>query len=482
MLTPIGWTLPRLNGLGRMAWWMCLGVLVLASTGCLIKPEPMADLRGIYSDAARYHAAERRPVIVIPGILGSKIAGPDGEVIWGAFGGKGVNPVRQKGAELLALPMEMGKPLRELKDGNYSNGALERVDVNLLFLPVQVEAYAPILRALGAGGFQDQQLAEAGAVDYGNDHFTCFQFDYDWRRSNDENAALLHAYILDRKKYVEQKRKELYGIEEDVQFDIVAHSMGGLLTRYMLRYGDQPMGEDGELPELNWAGAKLVRKAVLIGTPNAGSVYSLTQLIDGATFVPLYPTYAAAILGTYPSVYQLLPRARHVALLDSEGQPLDLLDPELWIERGWGLADPKQDRVLRKLLPEVEDENQRREIALDQLRKALTSAQRFQAALDVPAQRPEGLELILFAGDSERTGLAAEVKSNGKPRIHAFGPGDGTVPRYSAVMDERHPGFKPFHRGPVDWSQVMFLHTNHLGLTSEPEFTDNVLYQLLELR
>ena len=33
---------------------------------------------------------------------------------------------------------------------------------------------------------------------------------------------------------------------------------------------------------------------------------------------------------------------------------------------------------------------------------------------------------------------------------------------------------------PVDWTQITFLYTDHLGLTRDPAFTDNVLYLLLE--
>lgn len=31
-----------------------------------------------------------------------------------------------------------------------------------------------------------------GSTDYGDGHFTCFQFDYDWRRDNVEDAKRLN--------------------------------------------------------------------------------------------------------------------------------------------------------------------------------------------------------------------------------------------------------------------------------------------------
>ena len=85
-------------------------------------------------------------------------------------------------------------------------------------------------------------------------HFTCFQFAYDWRKDNIENAARLHALLREKQAYIREKYRERYGINQaEAKFDVVAHSMGGLLTRYFLRYGDQDLPDDGSLAELNWA-------------------------------------------------------------------------------------------------------------------------------------------------------------------------------------------------------------------------------------
>jgi hypothetical protein len=67
--------------------------------------------------------------------------------------------------------------------------------------------------------------------------------------------------------------------------------------------------------------------------------------------------------------------------------------------------------------------------------------------------------------------------------VTAWQPGDGRVSRPSALMDERYSvGVKwtPRLVSPIAWSNVNFLFADHLGLTRDPGFTDNILFLLLE--
>lgn len=464
-----------------------LGLILATLAGCadrLAAPE----LGGIYNRAAQYHGPERNPVIVIPGILGSRLVdGASGKVVWGAFTGEAVNPNDPADLRLMALPMREGATLGELRDDVHADGALEQVDISLFFVPVTIRPYANILETLGAGGFQDRELGMSGAIDYGDDHYTCFQFAYDWRRDNIENAQRLHDFIEKTRVYVQKEIEERYGIADyDVRFDIVAHSMGGLLTRYYLRYGGADLPTDGSEPEITWAGAERVDRLVLVGTPNAGSAAALNELVHGYRPAPLLPHYPAAMLGTYPSIYQLLPRSRFdtlwVRYKEGGDHVLDVLDPGLWESAGWGLADPEQDAVLAKLLPDVESSSERRAIALDQQRKSLERARRFHGALDAPAAPPEGTSIHLFAGDAIGTpAVMIWNQGTGKLKYHHYTPGDGVVTRASALMDERLDGdWEPMLRSPVGYATTTFLFTDHLGLTRDPAFSDNVLYLLLE--
>ena len=121
-------------------------------------------------------------------------------------------------------------------------------------------------------------------------------------------------------------------------------------------------------------------------------------------------------------------------------------------------------------------------IALEHLQRSLARAKQFHRALDLPATPPASLALYLQAGDAVETNAVVEVdEATGKLRVIETWPGDGTVLRASALMDERIQGnWTPHLISPIDYKQVNFLFTDHLGLTKDPTFTDNVLYVLLE--
>lgn len=474
------------NGIGTTARLygivVAFGVLVPMSLSGCGTGQRAPDLAALYETPAREIGADRTPVVVIPGILGSKLAdGPSGTSVWGAFTYGAADADTPEGARFVALPMGMGVSLLALRDEVIPTEALDRIQVDTLGVirGIQIEAYAGILRTLGAGKYRDEALARGAVVDYGGLHWTCFQCGYDWRRDISESAATLGEQI----RIAQESARRAQGLDAaaPIRVDVVAHSMGGLVLRYYLRYGEVPLPDDGTVPTLTWAGAEHVRRAVVVGTPNAGSALAIEQLVNGWALAPITPNYRPAVLGTMPAVYQLLPRVRHARVVDAaSGAAVDLYDPAEWRRYGWGLAGESIDKELSWLLPGVDAESRRR-IGYDHLTKCLARAEQLHRALDTPAAPPAGTEIVLFAGDSEPTLDIVLVDADGSLRTGRESPGDGTVTRDSALMDERvGRTWIPRVRSPIAWSRVQFLSGDHLGMTNDASFVDNLLYLLLE--
>ena len=445
----------------------------------------LPDLGHIYGRTAQADDRDRNPIIVIPGVLGSRLVqSQTGQVVWGEFGGGSINPASAAGAQAIALPMSEQKPLSALTDAVKPAGTLDALEIRFFGIPFQINAYRDLLTTLGVGGYRDDQTKLAD-INYGDQTYSSFQFAYDWRRDNVENARLLHKFILEKKAFVEAERRERHGKDfEPVRFDIIAHSMGGLVARYYLEYGDADLPADGSAPEPTWAGAKNVDRLVMIATPNAGALDAVANLVQGETLSRFLPKYEAAILGTMPSLYQLLPRTRQRPVVaEGDRRAVDIMDPKVWAQFRWGLMDPRQQVVLHDLLPGVDDAETRREIAYDHLKKCLARAKVFHQALDIPSKPPAGTTIHLIAGDAHPTTTQFRVDSRGSLTVTEWQPGDGRVSRPSALMDERYSAgvnWTPRLNSPIEWSNVNFLFADHLGLTSDPGFRDNILFLLLE--
>lgn len=476
----------RLLGYSRMLYTFFIAALVLMiSSGCSQKQRTV-NLGELYNRSARSHPIDRNPVILIPGIKGSQLVDKEtGTIIWGAFGGKGLNPNTPLGLELFSVPMQKGVPLNELSDSIVADGVLGRVEIGLAGLSFDLKAYYNIIGILGAGQYLDYNIAmEKGIIEYGEDHYTCFQFAYDWRLSLDENARLLSDFIKEKRIFVQQQIEEIYGIKEyAVQFDLIAHSMGGLLSRYFLRYGDAPVESIDMNAPVPWNGAAHVEKLILIGTPNAGSVEAVINFADGMTVGPFLPKFSQTLVGNIPAVYQLLPRNRHKRVVDAARPEItiDIYDPDVWIKNQWGLAQADNDAILQILLPDTSSSEQRKDIALDHMRKSLKKAEAIAAALDRPASPPPPTSIHLFAGGAIDTPATLAVDGAGKYSVYSTEYGDGTVVRSSALLDERvGQKWQPNLRTPIQFDNVTFIAEDHLGLTKNQSFSDNLLFLLLE--
>jgi len=454
----------------RIRPWAGAGFAVLLAvllSACASIGRP--DLQRLY--ASSQSAADQPPVILIPGIMGSRLANANGDEVWiGSVGKLLTSSYRQ-----LALPVP-GQP-------QPANPALHAT--RLTDKLAGRDFYASIERILTeAGGYQ---RGEAG-VKVPSGRRSYYEFAYDWRQDMVDSAGELGALI-------DQIRLD-HG-DPNLQVDIIAHSMGGLVARYYLRYGGDDVLDDNAFP-LTYAGAGRVRRLALLGTPNLGSISSLHSFIQGERLgLGRLPTEA---LSTFPSVYQLFPHPLNDWIMSNTGAPLDrdLFDVALWKELHWSIFDSNtKARILKQFADP--DSGQAYYLALvDNFQRRLERARRFVWSLTVPlVQSPWNLRV--FGGDCTLTPARIVVEDEaGDARVRLrpqdiehplagvdydalmLEPGDGAVTKASLLARQSLNPAIPRHR--YSFFRVegeMFLCERHDQLSTNITFQDNLLNYLL---
>lgn len=269
-------------------------------------------------------AQGNNPVILIPGITGSELRHKDtNERIWfKAFKSK---------SEDLRLPilLDVTKNRDDLVPGDVLR------EVKLGIFPV-TDVYGSFIKTMELrGGYHEEKWDSPSEEGYQD---SLYVFPYDWRLDNVQNARLLIRKIEALK--ITLKKPEL-------KFDIVAHSMGGIITRYAAMYGDAELPTGNKKPQPTWAGSKFFDKVILMATPNEGSAVALSSLVDGFTIgglridLPFLQDTSKFTLFTMPSGYQLLPAPGTLRVFDEKLKPIsvDLYDPKAWSKYGWTVMD-----------------------------------------------------------------------------------------------------------------------------------------------
>ncbi|WP_257463172.1 lipase/acyltransferase domain-containing protein [Archangium lipolyticum] len=238
--------------------------------------------------------------LLVPGYRGSFLVteGPEPERAWLSVG-----QALSRGERTLAIPFPGQRPVP-----HYGPLRPDGPLTQLSAVFVSVDAYRTFM-------------------EFGRDHLPGFvPFSYDWRRDIRESAGQLCARI-------EQLVAEGGGRRK---VNIVAHSMGGLVTMHCLLHGG---AQAGERP---WAGAEHVKRVVILGTPFSGGPGIFDDLLVGTETMRNRALLAPEALFTFASAFQLLP-PRSDFFVDAEDRPveLDAFDPAVWLKQGWGpFADP----------------------------------------------------------------------------------------------------------------------------------------------
>jgi pimeloyl-ACP methyl ester carboxylesterase len=325
----------------------------------------------------------KNPVIVIPGLTGSELIDKaTNERIW-------IRAFKSKNEDLrLPLAADPAK----VSDGLVPGDLIRTVKVG----PFQVsDYYGGFIKAMETrGGYHEEKWAEPSA-DGAQD--SLYVFPYDWRLDMVANARRLIHDVEELKQRLKRPQ---------AKFDIVAHSMGGLIARYAAMYGDADLPAGNRRPMPTWAGSRHFDKIILLATPNEGSVAALEGFIEGYSIngmrldIPFVQDTSRFTIFTMPAAYQLLPAPGTMRVFDDKLGPVevDVHDPKTWSKYGW---NPMTDRNFVSEFAATE-----RRVAEDFFEASLARSKQFHEALAASPGKSGEIAFHTIGSDC-RTGLDA---------------------------------------------------------------------------
>jgi pimeloyl-ACP methyl ester carboxylesterase len=456
-----------------MSRWTRRGFLAagLGLAGCAAPERPL--LGPIYRSTR--DNADQPPLVVIPGAFGSSLRDRrTGREIW-----PGTNP--------------------HLLVSNYRDLELEIDPATLEPVAGNVEVYDVFREGLGrdfygkvldmlhaAGGYARGQVGQPPPPG----RRTFYVYLYDWRLDNVAAARGLHEFI-------EHIRAD-YG-DPRLRVDVLAHSNGGLLARYYARYGTADLPERGDFQPTQ-AGAGSIRRLLLVGTPNLGTMQPvLSQLRGEEIGLRRIPQ---EVVATCTGAPQMMPHPAVPWIIDCDGRDLQLplFDIGTWRDGDWSIFSA---RVAERTIDQHGGGAAGRdylELLRAYMAKHLMRGKRFMEALGVPGG-PGEVRPFVFGGDCELT-LARVVAERVNGRLMArervpeisgplpgidyaslmFEPGDSVVTRSSLLGRRTLNVAAP--RAQIESIEVahsVFLCEQHQALTGNPTFQNNLLNTLLSV-
>jgi len=449
-------------------------VAVFFFSGCAPLPT-RRDFRRMF--APYFPRINDNPIIIIPGLLGSRLENTEtGEIVWGALKVRQLFFLSER--DNSALPIDK-LPLWKNRDKIASKGIIGKYDLPIGIL--QFTVYRELLDFFEEIGYTFGDIRNPKPGD------NIYIFDYDWRRDNVENAILLGKRI--------EKIKASTG-KPDQKFNLICHSNGGLIARYYARYGDNDVLDQSPDFDVTYAGAKNIKKLILLGPPNLGSMPVFKYLHKGLNLRILnYPPY---ILFTMPSIYQILPFREVDSFMDKDGNimSVDLYDIKNWKKFGWSMYSGEmkaliESRYKSKFRDGWEEEFKKFEEKRDRfVQAALEKAVLFQESLNFRLQKAGSCEIILFGSDTQWTlnkamlvqdknGEWQTVFSRPHMREKMLMPGDTIVTRDSllGITDSETKGERRMD-SPIHSSFVLFVTQRHENIHKDPVFQNNLLHVL----
>ncbi|MGQ0429355.1 MAG: esterase/lipase family protein [Gammaproteobacteria bacterium] len=452
--------------MSRHLGWLAILPLAAALTACATPRMP--DLSRLYE--AHASTGDRAPVVLIPGMLGSRLARRDsGEELWPGSTRKLLT------SRYLDLALRIDPAtLEPLDDGLVPSGLFDAA--------VGQDFYGRVVRALQeVGAYQlsrpGQQVLQQKA--------RLYVFTYDWRQDTVVTVRQLDAFI-------EQIRRD-YG-DPQLRVDVVAHSMGGLIARYYQRYGTDDV-LDGDVFPVSGAGARKLRRMVLLGVPNQGTALAVHKFLHGYQVgLSRLPPEGVA---TMPGLFQFFPHPLVTWITTVAGRPLsrDVFEVDIWRRFEWSIFDPRVQRRMAQE-PGVWPEPA---VFSRWFEKRLERARRFAWSLMVPTDGVVLIEPLMFGGDcipTPRHLVVEEVDGESVTRLTPeqilrpapgvdyerlmYEPGDGSVTKSSLLGRQQLDPSVPRHEySNVEISRAFFICEQHDALTGNINLIDNLLHYLL---
>jgi pimeloyl-ACP methyl ester carboxylesterase len=387
---------------------------------------------------APQHNALRSAVILVPGYYGSRLVrADDGQVIW-------ISAVQALFGDVpLTLPVpglrgDETVPLR-------ADGLLDKVSV--VPLVYSIDGYGSLQSALHT---------------YGEGHAAVVPLSYDWRDDLMVHVRKLDAVIANLRA----------AGTTDIQ--LVAHSMGGLVAAYYLRYGPQ----DPDTAVETWEGAERLASVVLMGVPFKGTMTAFRNSQYGVKIGLNRTLLQSTAVASFPATYYLLPSADTDVLLAPDLQAMmgAVRNRMNWETYRWGLLNPALS----------EDGVERRRTYTSEW---LDRSTRFVSLLlrPVTAPRKPAIPMLVMTGRGRATlatgvwdrigrfGTTSLIFDADRPtdalphadRAALFKDGDGTVTTESAALPQAYAEtFQVTHRQ---------YDVGHVGLITAPNIQQDIV-------